>query len=335
MANLFETNAGSSLAVRGGLVLPCALANYGGSAAQMSAARPEVLQHHESVLVAETLAALHLRENLLVVDATAGQGGHAEAILKAAAVRLIAFDADPDAVRFTRERLAPFGNRAEVVEANFRNLAEELAKKGVGRIDRAVFDFGWNRTQLAGNRGFSFQTDAPLNMSYGREPASGFTAGEIVNTWSEETLGNVLFGYGNERYARRIARLIVEHRRQHAIESTSALVELVERAVPAAYRRGRLHVATKTFQALRMAVNDELGSIERGIRDAWQMLAPGGRIAAITFHSVEDGLVKSLFAACAREGGELVTKKLVVPSREEISRNSAARSAKLRAIIKH
>jgi 16S rRNA (cytosine1402-N4)-methyltransferase len=183
-------------------------------------------------------------------------------------------------------------------------------------------------------KGFSFQADEPLNMSYGADPVSGFTAAAILNTWSEEAIANVLFGYGGERYARRIAKRIAGVRSNTPVATTAQLVELVMSAVPAPYRRGKTHAATKTFQALRIAVNDELGSLEKGLRAAWEMLAPQGRIAVITFHSLEDRMVKKLFEAFVAEGGHMAARKPIVPSREECAHNRAARSAKLRVIIK-
>jgi len=177
--------------------------------------------------------------------------------------------------------------------------------------------------------------DEPLNMSYGARPRSGFTAAEALNEWSEETLADVLFGYGEERYARRIAKAIVERRKLQPFATTRELVETVADAVPAAYRRGRINPATKTFQALRIAVNDELGALGQGLAAAWGAVAPGGRIAVITFHSIEDRIVKRYFAALVKkESGKLLYKKPLAPSAAEIKSNPASRSAKLRAIEK-
>lgn len=298
---------------------------------------------HESVLVQETIAALDLSGGLTVLDATAGQGGHSEAILRTADVQLIAMDADPDSVAASAERLKSYGSRARIIEANFRDMQSALSTIGVTAIDRALFDLGWNRNQLSSGKGFSFQGDDVLNMSYGTQPTSGFTAAAILNTWSEEAIANVLFGYGGERYARRIAKNVAEARGKIPLQTTGQLVAIIERSVPAFYRHpgrsrsglgGRAHCATKSFQALRIAVNDELGSLTDGLRAAWAMLNPGGRIAVITFHSLEDGLVKKLFAEFAAAGGTLAHKKPLVPSREEVLRNRAARSAKLRTVIK-
>lgn len=296
--------------------------------------KPEPAEH-ASVLLKEAVEILDLKKGDIVVDATAGRGGHAEALAKGAGVRLIALDADPDAVAAAQARLKRFASRAKVLEANFRDLPAVIKREGVKKIDKALFDLGWNMTQLSSGRGFSFMYDEPLVMSYGAKPASGFTAAEILNTWSEKTLADVLFGYGEERYARPIARAIAARRDIQPIRSTLELAEIVRDAVPARYRRGKLNPATKTFQALRIAVNDELGSIERGVRGAWDALSPGGRIAVITFHSIEDRAVKQLFRSLAKEeNAELLVKKPIVPGRAEITSNPSSRSAKLRAVQK-
>jgi 16S rRNA (cytosine1402-N4)-methyltransferase len=292
------------------------------------------------VFTQEVLELLAPKDGDCILDATAGEGGHSFAMLSVAPeAQLVALDADPAAVATTRKRLEQFGERATVVESNFENINKVLKKQGVVSIDKALFDLGWNSGQLASGRGFSFLHDEPLNMSYGKKPASGFTAQEALNQWDEETLANVIYGYGEERYARRIAKAIVERREVEPIKSTIELVEIIKDAVPAAYRHGRLHFATRTFQALRIAVNDELGVIERGLKAAWEHLSSGlpgkgGRIAVISFHSVEDRVVKRAFAAYAKESGRLVIKKPLTPSRAEIIHNPRARSAKLRVIEK-
>ncbi len=268
-------------------------------------------------MVDEAIDALALVKGDVVVDATFGKGGHSAAIKKAAKVKLITIDADP-------------ASKADIV-GNFADIKDLLAKEGVEEVDKVLFDLGWNKTQLGSGRGFSFMHDEPLNMSYGETPRSGFTASEVLNTWSEKVLADALFGYGEERYARRIAKAIVARREVQPFASTFELVELVKDSVPAAYRRGKINPATRTFQALRIAVNDELGAIEQGIEDAWKLLKPGGRLVVITFHSVEDRAVKRLFK---RLGGTLVYKKPLVPTKGETRKNPAARSAKLRAIEK-
>ncbi len=281
-------------------------------------------------MLTEVLEALAPKKGEVVLDATVGQGGHSAALM-ARGVQLIALDADREAVAAVEKRL----RKAKVIEGNFADLPEIFKREGIRAIDKALFDLGWNRGQLVSGRGFSFQTDEPLSMSYGRFPRSGFTAADILNTWSEKGIADALFGYGEEQYARRIARSVVERRQVVPITTSVELAELVKDSVPARYRHGRLHPATKTFQALRIAVNDELGVIEQGLHGAWSVLKPGGRIAVITFHSVEDRLVKNLFRSLLKHGGVLVTKKPLAPSAAEIKKNPAARSAKLRVIEKY
>jgi 16S rRNA (cytosine1402-N4)-methyltransferase len=290
---------------------------------------------HVSVMPKQALELLAIKAQDIVLDATAGMGGHSEAFLQAGAARVIALDADPNAVAAARARLAPFGTRAQVIESNFKDAAEALEGAQVGSIDKALFDLGWNSTQLQSGRGFSFMQDEPLIMSYGTSPASGFTAAEIVNGWSEKVLADVLFGYGEERYARRIAKAIVVARAVAPIETTAQLVHIILNAVPAMYRKGRINPATRSFQALRIAVNDELGSIEKGIAGAWSVLATGGRVAVITFHSIEDRTVKRAFAALVKNGeGKLLVKRPLIPDQDEIRSNTRSRSAKLRVIEK-
>ena len=302
---------------------------------EQKSAQTIVSAGHVSVMPKEVLEFLDIKKGDVILDATAGMGGHSELLLEAGAARVVALDADPAAVEAARVRLARFGARALVLESNFRDAAAALASAGITEINKALFDLGWNSTQLAGGRGFSFMVDEPLIMSYGKVPASGFTAGQIVNTWSEKVLADVFFGYGEERYARRIAKKILEARETAPIETTAQLVAVISDAVPAAYRRGRIHPATRSFQALRIAVNDELGSIEKGVSGAWHLLASGGRIAVITFHSIEDRAIKRLFATYAKEGGaKLLLKKPLTPGAEEIAGNPRARSAKLRVIEK-
>jgi 16S rRNA (cytosine1402-N4)-methyltransferase len=292
-------------------------------------------QTHTSVLVDEVLDFLSLAKGDVVVDATLGMGGHSEALLTAVPVTLLALDADPEAAQAAAVRLKRFSKRVRIVNANFRDLAAVLKREKVETISKALFDLGWNMTQLSSGRGFSFMHDEPLHMGYSSAPASGFTAAEILNTWSEKVLADVFFGYGEERYARAIARAVVARRTVQPIATTLELAEIVRDAVPARYRHGRIHPATKTFQALRIAVNDELGAIEQGLKAAWDHLAPGGRIAVITFHSIEDRLVKRLMREYAQGGaGRVLTKKPIGATREEIIRNPSARSAKLRAIEK-
>lgn len=267
-----------------------------------------------------------------------GAGGHASAIaaLLDGGGTLIGFDADEDALENAKGRLAGVAPHIECVHTNFRNVERELDALGVPVITKALFDLGWNAGQLEAGRGFSFQTDEPLLMTYDAHPPEGaLTADSIVNGWSEESLANVFFGYGEERFARRIAKRIVEAREKRPIRTARELADIVKAAVPGFYARGRTHPATKVFQGLRIAVNDELGAIREGLRGAWKRLAPGGRIAVITFHSIEDREVKRLFQELEKAGeGERIFKKPLAPSLEEVRANPSARSAKLRVIQK-
>lgn len=290
---------------------------------------------HKSVLVHEVATLLAPKDGDIVVDATAGQGGHSEALLKKAVIRLIALDADPTAVEATKSRLQHYSERVAIVNSNFSHLGDVLKEAGVEQINAVLFDLGWRQEQLFQGRGFTFQQDEPLVMSYGEEPASGFTASQVLNTWSEKAIADVLFGYGEERYAKRIARAVIVRRDLKPIETTLEFVEIIKDAVPSHYRHGKLHVATRSFQALRIAVNDELGVIDKGIRQAWEYLAPQGRIAVISFHSIEDRVVKRLFLELAKDHGTILTKKPLTPSQEELIHNPRSRSAKLRGIQKN
>ena len=281
--------------------------------------KPEHVSPHISVMPHEVLRALGVQDGEVVIDATFGAGGHSALLKKEAKIKLVSIDADP---------------AAGVVVGNFGDLEQIATQLGLTKIDKALFDLGWNRGQLTAGRGFSFMHDEPLLMSYGPEPRSGFTAAEVLNTFTEHALADIFFGYGEERYARRIAKAVALRRDLKPFATTLEFVEVIKDAVPAAYRRGRLHPATRSFQALRIAVNDELTVIESGLKAAWGLLACNGRIAVISFHSIEDRVVKHLFASLAKKDGELLYKKPLVPTAAEVAHNPASRSAKLRAIQK-
>lgn len=285
---------------------------------------------HKTVLLHEAVDALSLKEDAVVVDATGGGGGHSERILEVLGSKgaLIVLDRDPKVVAELTER---FKDRTNVYvhQANFRDLKATLATLKVDRVDAILADLGWNSMQFQdGGRGFSFLKDEPLYMTYGSHEEYPFTAKDIVNEWSEEVIADVLFAYADERYARRIAHAIVEAR---PIETSMGLAEIVKGAVPMGYRHGRIHPATKTFQALRIAVNDELDALKDFLETASQVIREGGRIAVITFHSIEDRIVKRTFKDMeSAEIGAILTKKPIAPSEEEIKANPRARSAKLR-----
>lgn len=289
---------------------------------------------HDSVFVSEVQDVLAVESDDVVVDATLGGAGHFADFLSRLGAEglLIGIDADAEAVERARETYARDRRTdrpvTHLVNDNFRNLARILERLSVGTVDKVFFDLGWSGYQIAAPRGFSFQRDEPLVMSYGE---TGETAADVVNSTDETALAHIIFTLGEERFSRQIARAIVKARARARILTTGALVEVIESAVPGWYRRGRIHPATKTFQALRIFVNDELESLKLGLSAALEALAPRGRVAVITFHSLEDRIVKQLFRDAAfHDVGTIVTKKPLLPSREEILRNRRARSAKLR-----
>lgn len=302
------------------------------SSSSNTASSPEA-SGHLSVLLHESIDALGLVPDDVAVDATLGGAGHAKAICARLGARgtFVGFDLDHAAIERAQAALAGAKPKVILIEANFRTMGGELGARGITPT-KILFDLGWSSFQLSAGRGFSFLSDEPLDMRYGK---SELTAQRIVNAWEERSLADVIYGWGEERYARRIAKAIVVARVRRPIETARELAEIVRSAVPAPARRGRIHPATKTFQALRIAVNDELGALEAGLSSAWHALASGGRIAIISFHSTEDRVVKNLFASWEKEGhGRRLPKKPLVPSREEIVRNPRARSAKLRIIEK-
>lgn len=295
------------------------------------------MKEHVTVLLAEAVEALAIRKNSRVVDATLGSAGHAREILSRLGPRgvFIGIDADRTATDAVRAVLT---SEAEVhlVAENFRKIDSILGQLHIEKVDAILADLGWRMEQFSGNgKGFSFQVDEPLLMTLGNSGDYAFTAADIVNDWSEESIANVLTGYGEERYARRIARRIVEVREKHPIETTFDLVRLIEASVPGAYRHGRINPATRTFQALRIAVNDEFEALSEFIGKAAKLLVPGGRLAIITFHSLEDRIVKHSFRELqGQEEGVVITKKPVTPSRDEVTNNTRSRSAKLRVFEK-
>jgi len=288
---------------------------------------------HVPVLLHEVIDILALAADDVVVDATAGGGGHAEAILQHLGPngRYIAIDQDAYALERVRTRLGDDA-RVQYVEGNFRAIAEHVAQCNLDRVDKVLLDLGLSSDQLDVDtqRGFSFQRDEPLVMTFAATPGeASLTAARIVNEWDEDALANVLYGYGEERSARKIARAIVEARAIDPIETTIQLADVVA-SVKRAY--GPRHPATQTFQALRIAVNDEFGALEAGLAGACSVLAPSGRVAVISFHSAEDRIVKHMFRSWAADGlGQILTKHPIAPAREEQRQNRRARSAKLRA----
>jgi 16S rRNA (cytosine1402-N4)-methyltransferase len=303
---------------------------------------------HTTVLLEEGVAALNIKPDGIYVDCTLGGAGHSERIAEQLGDggRLIAFDQDDWALEHARTRLAPYMDKVTLVRSNFRALAEELAKLGIGAVDGVLFDLGVSSPQLdEGERGFSYQHDAPLDMRM--DTQSDLTAYQIVNEWSEQEITRILREYGEEKFARNIARKIGEARAKRPVATTTELAELVKAGIPAATRRTGGHPAKRSFQAIRIAVNDELGALRAAIDQAIHVARPGGgRIAAITFHSLEDRIVKQAFVhevqhcicppdfpicVCGKPGLlRLVSHKGILPSPAELAANPRARSARLR-----
>jgi 16S rRNA (cytosine1402-N4)-methyltransferase len=293
---------------------------------------------HITVLKNESIDALQVQRNSTIVDATANGGGHSLGILEKLSLegQLISIDVDTASCTLLRERFAGKANTT-VIHGNFRNIDSLLHEAGFSRVDGILADLGWSTNQFETNegyapRGFSFAKDEPLFMTYGEPDTYPFTARDIVNRWDEEDIANVLYGYGDERNSRKIARAIVEAREKKYIGSSAQLAGIVEESMK---RKGRIHPATKTFQALRIAVNDELAALSDFIEKAFTMLAPGGRLAIITFHSTEDRIVKTAFKSFIAEGvARSPIKKPLTPSRIEQKANPRSRSAKLRILEK-
>lgn len=293
---------------------------------------------HRSVLLQEAVTGLSLAEGDTVLDATLGLGGHSLALASEVGSRghVIGIDADRQAIVRAKARLEKSPSPVTFVQGNFRDLKSLLESEKIYELDGALFDLGWNSTQLSSGRGFSFNADEPLLMTLDDAPPEGsVTARTIVNEWGEEDLFDIIHTLGEERFAKRIAHAIVVHRKEAPIETARALADVIADAVPTFYRKGKIHPATKTFQALRMMVNEELASLQSALADSLRLVKTGKRIAVITFHSLEDGLVKRLFRQWSTESlVTLVTKKPIIPKREEIITNPRARSAKLRIIQK-
>ena len=306
---------------------------------------------HQSVLLDQSIGLLEPRSGEVFVDATLGLGGHAEAILSAADdIKLIGIDQDIEAIEQAKKRLAGFANRVEIFHANFSEIKEVLSQAQIEGADGILADLGVSSLQFdSEERGFSFRFDAPLDMrmNAGRDTP---TAAELLETLSEEEIANLIYGYGEERFSRKIARRIVERReRGAAVKTTFELAKLVETAVWRG-KKEKIHPATKTFQALRIAVNGELEILERFLIDSIELLKTGGRFAVITFHSLEDRIVKQTFqkyagkcfcpprfprCVCgAKKIIEILTRKPLAPDEAEIEKNPRARSAKLRVCLK-
>jgi 16S rRNA (cytosine1402-N4)-methyltransferase len=286
---------------------------------------------HAPVMVAEALRWLEPARGGVFVDCTLGLGGHSQALLESGASRVIAIDRDTEAIALARERLDAYGDRVDIVHANYRDLGAVLDARGVAAVDGVLADLGVSSMQLdAVERGFSFRGDAPLDMRMDR--SQGPTAADRLREASEGELADVIYQYGEERHSRRIARALVRARDERPVSTTGELAAIVRRAVP---HRGyqRIDPATRTFQALRIWVNGELEGLEQFVRDAVQRLRAGARLVVIAFHSLEDRIVKHTLRGLDREAGavRVLTARPETAGEDEIARNPRARSAKLRA----
>lgn len=302
--------------------------------------------HHVSVLLDESIEALHIRPDGIYLDGTLGGAGHSSEIAKRLTTgTLIGVDRDPKALAAAEERLAPWRDRVKLVHSNFRELDAILDGLGIPAVDGILLDLGVSSPQLdEAIRGFSYMADAPLDMRM--DPSDPLTAWEVVNTWPQEELRRILFSYGEERYAPLIAAAIVRRREQAPIDTTLALVDVIRSAMPQKALREKQHPAKRSFQAIRIAVNDELGAVDAVMRRAIDRLNPGGRLAVITFHSLEDRIVKNAMAeavrgctcppefpvcVCGKKPSlKLISRKPIVAGEAELEMNPRARSAKLR-----
>jgi 16S rRNA (cytosine1402-N4)-methyltransferase len=306
---------------------------------------------HRTVLLDRTIEYLKVVPDGVYVDCTLGGGGHSLEILKRLGERgrLIGIDRDQNAIKAAGERLASFSDKAVLVHGNFKDIRRIVHGIGITAVDGVVMDLGVSSHQLdRRERGFSYMQDAPLDMRMDRQQS--LTAMEVVNTYSEADLARVISGYGEERWARRIAAFIVREREKALIKTTGQLVDIIKAAIPASARRKGPHPAKRTFQALRIEVNDELGILERAVKDGVDLLKSGGRICVITFHSLEDRKIKNIFrelenpctcppkapaCVCGKKPViRVVTRKPAVPDKEEIQQNPRARSAGLRVAEK-
>ena len=294
---------------------------------------------HVPVLLQEVIETLDPKPGQIILDGTIGFAGHGGVIADKLGSTGIYIGLDRDQKTLTQARLNLEGVDAKVLllEGNYRYLDEILSEQDISSIDGFLLDLGFNSDQLVNSgRGFSFQQDEPLIMTYESEITDrSLTARDIVNHYSEKDIADILYNYGEESFSRQIAKKILTSRLRAPIETTGQLVEIILASVPLWYQKRRIHPATKTFQALRIAVNDELGALEEGLTTSWQYLNLNGKIAIITFHSLEAKIVKNFFKNKKSEGlGELINKKVIKPKYEESKINPRARSAQLRVIKK-
>jgi 16S rRNA (cytosine1402-N4)-methyltransferase len=307
--------------------------------------------HHVTVLRDEAVAGLNIRPGGIYVDCTLGGAGHSSLIASQLTEggRLIAIDQDDWALDNARERLSSVMDRVTLVKSNFRHIKDIVSDLGLDGVDGVLFDLGVSSPQLdEGERGFSYNADAPLDMRMDQQ--AELSAYDIINEWDEEEIAKIIWEYGEEKFSRRIARQIVQYRAKQPVQTTGELVELIKEGIPAAARRTGPHPAKRTFQAIRIAVNDELSAFREAVADAISVLRPEGRVSVITFHSLEDRICKQVYqefakgctcppsfpiCACGNEATvKIITRKPILPSAEELEANPRARSAKLRVAEK-
>lgn len=307
---------------------------------------------HTTVLLQEAVDGLNIKENGIYIDCTLGGAGHSSLIASKLGDegKLISLDQDYKAIEAANERLKEYGDKVSLIKTNFIHLKEAINQIGISEVDGVLFDLGVSSPQLdEGERGFSYNTDAPLDMRMDQE--SALNAEIIVNEWDEKDISSIIYQYGEEKFARKIAKKIVEYRSEKRIETTGELVEIIKEAIPAPARRTGPHPAKRTFQAIRIAVNDELNVFKEALHDAIDLLKSGGRVSVITFHSLEDRICKKLYldlaqgcicppdfpvCACGRQPLiKVITKKPISPEDKEIDKNPRARSAKLRIAEKN
>ena len=293
---------------------------------------------HTAVLTKEVLQYLDPKQNENFVDCTIGEGGHSEQILAKTGPdgKVLGIDLDPYQIVASQWLCVQFKDRIILANDSYVNLSEIAERKNFNPVNGILLDLGMSSAQLEGTqKGFSFKVDQGLDMRYNDEGSYSSTAEKIVNEWSEEKVEEVLKNYGEEKFAKKIAKNIIEQRKQGRIKTTFQLIEIIKDATPSAYWRGKIHYATRTFQALRIAVNDELENIKRVLPQAVSLLAPEGRLVIISFHSLEDRIVKNfLISEFKKETLKILTKKPITASRDEMAKNPRSKSAKLRAITK-
>ena len=297
------------------------------------------MTEHIPVLLNETIDGLNLKKGNVVVDGTINVGGHSIQICKhiGDTGHLIGIDEDSEALAMAGKNLKDVLPKVTLINGNFRNIDVLLSEKGIEKVDRILLDIGLSNRQLADSkRGFSFMKDEPPLMTFNPNPKEGeLTAEEIINSWDEENIADIIYGYGGERFARRIAKNIISARREKKITRTKELVLIIEKSIPRFAARSKIHPATKTFQALRITVNDELRALKEGISKGIDLLEQEGRMAIISFHSGEDRIVKQMFREYENKGlVEILTKRPIASSSEELEANPKARSAKLRIVKK-